>query len=702
MRSLSGTLSAAQQGTAFRPAVRLQLRPQSGMADRYALAQVATLTTLPANAVTAPVAIGGVLYVYALNSSSGAISVRTVSAAGVEGAATALGTAVGAPSLLAACPLSGGGAALATGLGGSLSQPARLYQLSTPTSTLPAPTAIDQIGAGQVQTALGLAQAGDGRIGVGALTHDGSASYFGMLIQTSAGGAFPASANRNPNTSTGAFNGLGLVYSGDWLLATAGSWDAGASEIGLVICGDGGQLAAGSWNSAQILMAVNLATAGGVGTALSVGGAVAGDVVRLLLSASFQNNAVGASDYSFNRGYQIAVPDGRAWSMSVGREPQALPSMSSTPPQPAFDAGNAALWTLTNTAVCYSAAPQTSDYSARVLRLDRQEAEHGGVVRALLDNSDGALTVLALSPETVGQRLTADFGYSTSAGAELSGFPPTWVSSATCLWDGDRRTVELVAHDGTALLAAWRPRRSYTWLTGVATIGGIIAWICGKAGLAYTPPSTLSTQAQTTPAYIVRGGTDGLRAVMDLLARVPECLKLTSSGATLVQPLEGASAVYSYGAGGLHPIVTARATVHGQGVNHVVVMGSAESAIYPSALAEAIDAADQYREGPQAEVERDMQLTGGTVAARLASAQLRAAAVLAKAQLLQDAGEIVAAPNVGLEIWDRIAVTCPALGWNATGFCVREIRTLYEVDRNHDGVYTQSIGLMPVGTGMRQ
>src|SRR5581483_3863429 len=220
-----------------------------------------------------------------------------------------------APSLIAACALSGGGVALATGLGGAVSQPARLYQLATPTSALPAPSVIDQIGALHVLTALGLAQASDGRIGVGALTHDSSNSFFGMLIQTSPGGSFPASANRNPNASSGSFSGLGLAYSGDWLLATAGGWDAGAGEIGLVICGDGGQLAAGSWNSAQILMAVNQATTGGVGTALSVGGAVAGDMLRLFLAASFQNNAVGASAYSFSRGYQIAVPDGRAWSM---------------------------------------------------------------------------------------------------------------------------------------------------------------------------------------------------------------------------------------------------------------------------------------------------------------------------------------------------------------------------------------------------
>jgi hypothetical protein len=187
---------------------------------------------------------------------------------------------------------------------------------------------------------------------------------------------------------------------------------------------------------------------------------------------------------------------------------------------------------------------------------------------------------------------------------------------------------------------------------------------------------------------------------MDLLGRAPECLKLTAVGATLVQPWLSLTPVYSFSPSS-HPVVSARATVHGQGANHVLVLGYGIDTRLPQLLAEAHDELDQYREGPLVQLERDMQLAGAFGPQRVVSAGLRAGAVLQKAQLVGDAGEIVVAPNVGLEVWDQVAVSCPALGWAGAVLCVRELRTVYAVDQGSGGVFSQSVGLMPSATGVR-
>ena len=691
MRSLSPELLQAQQGTALQPAIRCTLRPADGMADRYVFGTPLPPTGLPAACATACLAAGALLYLYALDTATGQVTVAAFDAAGGQTGWTTLGTAAGA-TLLAACLLPGGGACLAAINGSTGGGTVLCLYLATPAGPVTRTETVT-MSSGYATFGLAIAAAPDGRI---ACVQQGStggyygATYTVFFVIRSTAGVWGQVATQPGSAAPG---GMALLYAGDWLIAAAASWDAGTQGIGLWAYGDGGRVPVGTWAPRQVIVATadpGTSTVAHTGTRLALGGAVAGDVLRLTLLETFTNQPASGAPIQWARAYQITVQDAAAWLGGRGREPQPLPTQSLV--APAYDATTGTLWLAGSTTVLRAPAPQTLDLSSRVLRADRQESESGGHARLLLDDSDGALTALATDPETIGQKLTLDTGYLTPGGPLFSPGPPLWVTACTTHWDGERRLVEIAASDAAALLAGWRPRRSYAWLPGQATIAEIVAFLCGKAGLAFLPPPSLSTLAQERPAYIVRPGADGLRAALDLLRRVPECLRFTAEGVTLVQPLLQQTPVYSYGQTGSdgrphHPIVAARATVHGSGVTHVVVFGRASSdAAVPTALAESHDVAAAYREGPRPLIDRDMYLAA-------ADAQARADTLLAKARLIGDAGEIAAAPNAGLEVWDRIAVTCPALGWAARTFWVREIRTLYDV-AGTAGLYVQHVGLM--------
>jgi hypothetical protein len=691
MRPLLPQLVQAQQETTLQPAIRCTLRPADGTADRYVFGAPQTPAGLPAACATACLASSGLLYLYALDTATGRVGVATFDAAGGQTGWTILSTVVSA-TLLAACLLPGGGACLAAINGSTGGGTVLCLYLATPAGPVTRTETV-AMSSGYATFGLAIAAAPDGRI---ACVQQGStggyygATYTVFFTVRSAAGVWGPVVTQQGGAAPG---GMALLYAGDWLIAAAASWDAGTQGIGLWAYGDGGRVPAGTWSPRQVIVATadpGTSTGAHAGTRLALGGAAASDVLRLTLLETFTNQPTSGAPIQWARVYQITVQDAAAWLGGRGREPQPLPAQSLV--APAYDAATGVLWLAGAAAVLHAPAPQTLDLSGRVLRADRQEGESGGQARLLLDDSDGALTALAADPETIGARLTLDMGYVTPGGPLFSPGALLWVTACTAHWDGERRLVEIAAGSGAALLAGWRPRRSYAWLPGQATIAEIVAFLCGKAGLAFLPPAALSTLAQERPAYIVRPGADGLRATLDLLRRVPECLRFTAAGVTLVQPLLQQTPAYSYGQTGsdgrvCHPVVAARATVHGSGVTHVLVFGRASSdATVPTALAESHDVAAAYREGPRPLIDRDMYLA-------TADAQARADTLLAKARLIGDAGEIAAAPNAGLEVWDRIAVTCPALGWMARSFWVREIRTLYDA-AGAAGLYIQHVGLM--------
>ncbi|HZU77742.1 MAG TPA: hypothetical protein VFA70_13320, partial [Dehalococcoidia bacterium] len=332
-------------------------------------------------------------------------------------------------------------------------------------------------------------------------------------------------------------------------------------------------------------------------------------------------------------------------------------------------------------------APATQDLSSRVLLCDRHDAENQGTANVLLDNADGALTGLAFDPEASGDRLALDFGYVTSAGTEVSAGAPVWVAAVELTAGTGTGYVELICHDAWSLLAAWQPRRLYLWPAGSNTILQIIQWLLARNGIPLVSPPSPSAQLLRTPAYAIQPATSGAHALHALLDQVPETLHFTAQGAVLRTPLAGETPVYAY-TPSAHPVLSYRVHTGAQSLNDVLVFGRSQpTSTAPTLLAEAIDAPDGLRVAGHPFPVTDMQVS-------VAEAANRAAITLRKAQYIQDAGEIATVPNVGLELWDLVALTVgdPG-GWINAPARVRALHTRY--DRLTDGgVYTQSVGLM--------
>jgi hypothetical protein len=319
-----------------------------------------------------------------------------------------------------------------------------------------------------------------------------------------------------------------------------------------------------------------------------------------------------------------------------------------------------------------------------MLLCDRQDAENQARASVLLDNADGDLTALAQDPESCGDRVSLDFGYVTSAGAEFSGAAPLFVTAVQLAAQGGSATCTLLCHDAWYLLAAWRPRRLYLFTQ--TSILHLVQWILARCGIPLVTPGSPSAALSRTPNASLGPSHTAAHALHALLDQVPEVLRFTAQGAVLSLPQAGDAPVYSYTPGS-HPVLASRLTTAPPSLTHVLLYGkSTPTDVAPALIAESVDAPAALRFGDLPHTVTDMQILA-------ADAGARAAVALRKAQMIQDAGEIAAFPNAGLELWDPVAVTDPPTGQIAALRRVRALHTRYDA-LSPGGVYTQSVGLM--------
>ncbi len=681
MRTLSSTLSAAQQASSAVPAVRLTRRRASAGEDRYTLSFLAGSGS--ASDPYAVTAWGGVLRMWTIHAGSVRVDYYQGSPLAFQSGGTRWATSdtliaaaqqQNTPANLAVVTATPGTSALTLRFSGSGDAGFGAAE----TLTLPSGTAY------QAQ-AIACCFAPDGRVFV---TVQGL-QYITVFVR-----ATNATYSSAANTSDAHYSAIGIgccytAYSGAGDLAIfasagyiAGTW----SELAALLFGDGALQTAGTFSAHQtVLITKPYVTGAGAapGTILSAGGLCLADTFRATFYEDFQNPPMSlATKRNFAQSFL------KATNVQAGyaRDPQALPVDGAAVLKPAWDSQNGILFYANPASIYYGAAPVTQDLSARVLRCTRTERENGASIDVLLDNTDLSLSALAQSADSIGDRLSLDFGYTTSAGAEYSVSMPLWLSSATASGAGGTRYAELTAHDGWQVLAAWRPRRLYSWLPGESTIAQILQWILARAGLDFTPPGTPSALLLSSPAFALQPATSGAQAVHALLDQVPEVLLFTASGATLRLPQSSDTAVYSYAPGG-HAVLTARSSRFAQGLNHVLLYGkNTGTATAPTLIGEALDAGDAQRVADYPFPLHDMQVSTANAAAR-------ATVPLRKAQLITDAGEIATAPNVELELWDAIGITEGYTGMSGVTLRVRELRTLFDTLRD-GGVYTQSVGLM--------
>ncbi|HZQ35765.1 MAG TPA: hypothetical protein VFD32_07520 [Dehalococcoidia bacterium] len=681
MRTLSATLTAAQQASSAVPAVRLTRRRASAGEDRYTLSYLAGSGSLAdPYAVTAG---DGVLRMWAIHGGSVRVDYYQGSPLAFQSGGTRWATP---DTLIAAAQQQNTPAnfAIVTATPGAASLSLRFSGSgdagfgATETLNLLSGTAYTVV-------AIACCFAPDGRVFVAVQ----GTQYITVFVRATNGTY--TSYNNAPDGHYAAY-GIACCFTatsgaGDLAIYAGGGYAPGGwSELVTLLFGDGALQPAGTFSTHQtVLVTKPYVTGLGAtpGTLLSAGGICLADTFRATFFEDFQNPAMGLAT---KRNFAQALLKAANVRAGYARDPQALPVDGAAVLKPAWDAQNAVLYYANPANVYYGAAPVTDDLSARLLRCTRTERENGASIDVLLDNGDLSLCALAQSAESIGDRLSLDLGYVTSAGAEYSVSMPLWVSSVTASGAGGTRYVELTAHDGWQVLAAWRPRRLYSWLPGESTIAQILQWILARAGLDFTPPTSPSTLLQSSPAFVLHPSMSGAQAVHALLDQVPEVMLFTATGATLRLPQDTDTPVYAYAPGG-HQVLTARRTRYAQGLNHVLLYGkNTGTATSPTLIGEALDAGDAQRVADYPLALHDMQVSTGNAAAR-------AAVPLRKAQMITDAGEIATAPNVGLELWDAIGVTESFSGMSGATLRVRELRTLYDTLRD-GGVYTQSVGLM--------
>jgi hypothetical protein len=684
MRSLTSSLQAAQRSLLVKPAVSCVRSRVSAGEARFVLQP-----TVPSGGAGGPVGVcagGGSLHLFYL--AGGSLKYDRYTGCPAVPAQSAQTVAACSDNLVSAAQGVGtAAAALAVVTTTSGTQTANLYLNPTGASWNAVESVPIPIASSLLVRQIACAFAPDGRLFV----VDLGQTQLCVLVR-STGGVWTSYTASDVYRNDGSLDtGVACAYTvpsstRDLAIFLSASWQPIFSELACVLFGDGGVAAAGSFSTHVTVTATQPYNVGAhqAGTWLTVGGLALADTLRGTFLEEYQNPDAGVAT---RQHAALSCLQGANWSAGYTREPQALPSTGAGCVKPAYDRSTGVLY-LANASVIYAGTqPVAQDLSGRVLKVIRNESESHGKASVLLDNSDLAITSLANDVNVMGDRLDLAFGYTTSAGMEVSQPRPLWVSAAHATdQPGRGTTVELLARDAWALLADWRPKRFYAFVPGTLAIWQMVQWILAKVGIDFAVPGSPSTLAQAQPGFAIPTSTTGLHAVHELLDMVPEVLTFTPAGGQLINPQVGDAAVYAYSPSTHQPLV-AHIASYPPGVNHVLVFGKATgTALAPSLLAEAIDTADTQRIGDVAHIVRDMQLAAGNASAR-------AAVPLRKAQLLTDIGEIAALPNVGLEVWDPISVTYPRLGLNNTVLRARTIITRYEADVD-GGIYTQSVGLM--------
>jgi hypothetical protein len=215
---------------------------------------------------------------------------------------------------------------------------------------------------------------------------------------------------------------------------------------------------------------------------------------------------------------------------------------------------------------------------------------------------------------------------------------------------GGEASVVLHGGDAWSLLGAWRARRQYTWAAGEENVFGILSFLFGRAGLELSSSGGSAESANLYPAFTVHPGESGLTAVSRLLALLPDVILARGEFAFLKEPLASEGAAYGYGVD--HALLSGRYRSAAAESNRAQVFGE-------GVFGEGLD-----WPGIESVYDRLAQVQDPNLTT-VAEVEDRAAALLRKAALAAENGEITAPVNCGQEPYDVIEVTDAPAGLDA-------------------------------------
>ena len=475
------------------------------------------------------------------------------------------------------------------------------------------------------------ARAGRSRRQAARLQSDGSAAVLyavgGTIYAVTRSGTGAWSAPVAWTLSLASVSGVAASFQTDYSVLVSGATSAGEEGAWATMLGSGGLAPPGSWSA---LTAVVTAAPGTNVTYLATGAARA-DVPR----ATFVESYSGGGAYD-----RVHGADGVAlslWGDFLWREPRPLDRASAH--GLAVVAGVGAAWLCSPDGVWRSATSVTeTDLTATCWRATWSR------------------------PWTAGG---CGWCCATTTAATTPARPPRRCSpAANCWWRrGTRRLPALnrrtARSSGSPRCVAVAPARLRRWRWRRSTGGAC----CAPGRLLASSPGRRARRARSSccatsratsgsrcspPARAARRRRSsglhgacrraGAPAVSRLVGALPDVLLMKGLNATLTEPAAGDAVDYAYGVG--HAVFELRVQDTSPAVGWARVFGN-------GVFAEAVDE-PALRDGAGAAIAVDDNLT---VQAR---ADARAATLLRQAVLAPPRAELVASPNVGLEVADVI------------------------------------------------
>jgi hypothetical protein len=452
------------------------------------------------------------------------------------------------------------------------------------------------------------------------------------------------------SNTAASITGLAVYHQGDWNTVFCRTNSSGDAFVSTAVFGDGFSQAAGTWSA---LREVTRASAGS-GVSFRAPFLAQPDTYRL----TFVEKYTGAAAY--NRPQHSYSPATADFASNLWREPVPFDLATEYGQAIAFSA--TAAWLSTPSGVWTAALSAPSlDVTADVVEAAIDERPLEGRARIVLRNDDGRYSTLPAAIKA-GAEVRISPGYVTSSGAQVSDGPAYWIERIERRSGGGEAVVVLEARDAWWLLEGWRARRQYTWMSGETNVFGILQYLFARAGLEFSGSGASSASGNIYPAFTVHPGEDGRKAVLRLLAMVPDAIFVRGEFAFLTEPLASEATDYAYGTD--HAIYAGRYADAPLETDRVQVFGD-------GVFGERFDWA-----AVASDYDRLRQVDDRNVAT-LAAAEARADYVLRAAAMAASEGEITAPVNCGLELYDVVEVTDTGAGLSAAKRRVTGIATRY-------------------------
>jgi len=283
-----------------------------------------------------------------------------------------------------------------------------------------------------------------------------------------------------------------------------------------------------------------------------------------------------------------------------------------------------------------------------------------------LDNSKAQFA----TPPEKRSEVVLKLGYKTTAGSEAVEVGRYWLDSWEYSSSPNISILKLFCLDGQGLADSWSSRFLMRWPAD-KNVWEIIQEIICRWGINLTMPSGIpysSASQNLYPDFTLQPGTAGDSALRRILSFIPDSLVFNGNEAYLKDLRADEESSYSYGADHVilqgeyrQAVPVTRARAIGRDVEDARIV---EDAIDWTNLQLGIDILSQ---------DYDPNLQSA------ARAQERADAILRKASLRAERGNLVIPPNVGQELYDVVTVTDKRCGITNKKYRVMDIDVNYSL-----------------------